>query len=260
VAEELTQAYPDGVWLVELAAVGDPALVPQAIATGLGIREQPGRDLQNTLIDVLRPRLALLLLDNCEHLVAACASVAERLLRACPGLTLLTTSREPLAVAGETLWRVPPLTVPALQDAVMGEDAMQSVLVGGGSLRAAHAAPRSRSPIRTAAVADLPPTGQCRSQSSWPPRACAAWRPSSRGALDHLRLLTGQSDRPAPPQTLRASRLATLLSSRAHPVRRLVVCPVAGPDAAERCSGVSRRAQPVGPRTLDLLFNWSIAR
>jgi len=120
VAGELVEAYPDGVWLVELAAIGDPTLVPQATASALGAREQPGRSLQDTLIDVLRPRTCLLLLDNCEHLVAACAALADGLLRACPGLVLLATSREPLGIAGETVWRVPPLTLPgAMRDDVL---------------------------------------------------------------------------------------------------------------------------------------------
>ena len=92
VAGELVEAYPDGVWLVELAALGDPALVPQATASALGVREQPGRSLLDTLIDVLRPRTCLVLLDNCEHLVAACAALADSLLRACPGLSLLATA------------------------------------------------------------------------------------------------------------------------------------------------------------------------
>jgi predicted ATPase/class 3 adenylate cyclase/DNA-binding CsgD family transcriptional regulator/uncharacterized protein HemY len=111
-------AYPDGVWLVELAALGDGALVPQALASALDVRDQPGRILLDTLVDVLRPRTCLVLLDNCEHLVAACAALADRLLRSCPGLSLLATSREPLGIAGETVWRVPPLTLP---DALPGE-------------------------------------------------------------------------------------------------------------------------------------------
>ena len=68
--------------------------------------------MSDTLIDVLRPRAGLLLLDNCEHLVGACAELADHLLRACSGLTMLATSREPLVVAGETVWRVPPLSLP----------------------------------------------------------------------------------------------------------------------------------------------------
>src|SRR3954453_3008535 len=99
VAADLTVTYPDGIWLVELAALGDDALLPQAVASALGVREQPGRALLDTLIDVLRPRMSLLLLDNCEHLIIACASLTDDLLQACPGLTVLTTSREPLVVA-----------------------------------------------------------------------------------------------------------------------------------------------------------------
>ena len=106
------QAYPDGVCLVELAALADPALVPQAVASALGVREQPNRSLVDTLIDVLRPRTCVLLLDNCEHLVESCAALADTLLRASPGLTVLATSREPLGIAGETVWRVPPLGLP----------------------------------------------------------------------------------------------------------------------------------------------------
>ena len=112
VVRDLAGAYPDGVCLVELAALADPALVPQAVASALGVREQPGRTLADTLIDVLRPRTCVLLLDNCEHLVTDCAVLADGLLRASPGLTVLATSREPLGISGETVWRVPPLGLP----------------------------------------------------------------------------------------------------------------------------------------------------
>src|SRR5262245_45251052 len=79
VAGELLPSFPDGIWLVELAALEDPALLAQTVASALGIRELPGRALDQTLADVLRPRASLLLLDNCEHLVAACAALAESL-------------------------------------------------------------------------------------------------------------------------------------------------------------------------------------
>ena len=113
-ATELVSSYQDGVWLVELAPLADPALVPQAAATAVGVREQPGRPLPQTLADALRPRRLLLVLDNCEHLVTACAELAEVLLRACPNLCILATSREVLRIAGETAWRVPPLGLPPL--------------------------------------------------------------------------------------------------------------------------------------------------
>lgn len=112
VAAELLETFPDGVWFVELASLADPALVPQAVATVLGVQETPGRSLIETLIDSVRARRLLLLLDNCEHLVGACAHVAEKLLQACPNLQILATSREPLGIGGETPYRVPSLSLP----------------------------------------------------------------------------------------------------------------------------------------------------
>jgi len=112
VAAELRPAYPDGVWLVELAPLTDGARVPAALAAALGLREAPDQPLMATLLAALRGRRLLLLLDNCEHLRTACADVVATLLRACPGLRILATSRESLGLAGETIWRVPPLTLP----------------------------------------------------------------------------------------------------------------------------------------------------
>ncbi|MGH2344603.1 MAG: helix-turn-helix domain-containing protein, partial [Chloroflexota bacterium] len=96
VAGELVDHYPDGVWLVELAAQAEPVLVPGAVAAALDVREEPGRLLTATLQDSLRDRRLLLVLDNCEHLVAACAALVGALLRACPHLRILATSREGL--------------------------------------------------------------------------------------------------------------------------------------------------------------------
>jgi non-specific serine/threonine protein kinase len=112
VAAEALEAFPDGVWLVELAALSDPALVPQAVASALSVREQPGRSMTDTLRDALRGKSVLVVLDNCEHLVAACAELSSALLRACPNLRVLATSREALGASGETTWRIPSLSVP----------------------------------------------------------------------------------------------------------------------------------------------------
>jgi non-specific serine/threonine protein kinase len=112
-AERARAAYPDGAWLVELAALADPGLVPHAVAAALGVREQPGRPPAETLAAWLAGKRLLLVLDNCEHLLDACAQLAEALLRAAPGLTILATSRERLSAAGEVAWRVPPLAAPA---------------------------------------------------------------------------------------------------------------------------------------------------
>jgi len=112
VAADLLEQYPDGVWLVELAPLSDPSLVPQAAADTLGIRDQPGQPVQTPLQDYLQSRCALLVVDNCEHVIEACASLIQMLLRTCPSLRVLATSREALNTAGESAWRVPSLPVP----------------------------------------------------------------------------------------------------------------------------------------------------
>jgi predicted ATPase/class 3 adenylate cyclase len=109
-ASKLVGEAADGVWLVELDPLSDPTLVPQAVATGLGLKEQPGRRMADTLIDHARQRNLLLVLDNCEHLVEPTAQLAAELLKGCEHLSVLATSREPLKVPGELTWRVPPLT------------------------------------------------------------------------------------------------------------------------------------------------------
>jgi non-specific serine/threonine protein kinase len=133
VAAGLVDEYPDGAWLVELAALADTTMVPQAVAQALGLREEPGRPLQEALLDHLKERRLLLVLDNCEHLVAACAELATALLRACPQVRILATSREALEVAGETRYRVPCLIAPDLDqvqppDRLEGYEAVQLFL------------------------------------------------------------------------------------------------------------------------------------
>lgn len=112
VATELVESVPDGAWIVELASLADPALVPQRTAAALDVPEQPGRGVDETLVEALRSKSLLLVLDNCEHLAETCADLAGRLLRSCPNLRILATSRTPLGVPGETLWRVPSLSLP----------------------------------------------------------------------------------------------------------------------------------------------------
>jgi non-specific serine/threonine protein kinase len=112
VAADLIAEYPDGVWVVELASLSDHALVPKAVATVVGAREQPGRPLLGSLLDALRPKHLLLIIDNCEHVVTACTELISALLQACPHLSVLATSREPLRIQGEAIWQVPTLAVP----------------------------------------------------------------------------------------------------------------------------------------------------
>ena len=111
-ASDLVKDFADGVWLVDLSSLSAPDLVPQTIATVLGIRERPQRSVREALQENLRQRHLLLVLDNCEHLVDACADLAEALLRGAPALSILATSREALGVPGETVCRVPSLSLP----------------------------------------------------------------------------------------------------------------------------------------------------
>jgi non-specific serine/threonine protein kinase len=143
IAANKLEAFSDGVWLVELAPLADPALVPQSVAGVLGVPEQPGRTLAAILAEWLRSRHLLLLLDNCEHLITDVATLADALLQTCPALHLLATSREPLAVEGEVTWRVPSLTVHGgTGGAIDGEDAVRPEAVRLFVERAQAVAPR----------------------------------------------------------------------------------------------------------------------
>jgi predicted ATPase/DNA-binding CsgD family transcriptional regulator len=111
-AADLLPVFPRRVWLVELAPIADAALVPITVASVLGLRVVAGSSSLNALVTFLAPQRALLVLDNCEHLIDACASLADHLLATCPALRILTTSRAPLQIAGERQYRVSPLALP----------------------------------------------------------------------------------------------------------------------------------------------------
>lgn len=111
-ATQLLDAFPDGIWVVELAMLSDPGLVPQTVAALLGVREEPNYPLIRALTAHLRTKTLLLVLDNCEHLIETCAQFVETLLRACANLKVLVTSRETLGVMGERILRVPSLRLP----------------------------------------------------------------------------------------------------------------------------------------------------
>jgi len=113
VAAGLLDGSGDGVWLVELAAVTSEDAVPAAIAGALRIPAQPGRPALDVLAGALGPQDMLIVLDNCEHLIGGCAKTAEAILRRCPKVHLIVTSREPLGIGGEMIYRVPPLSLPA---------------------------------------------------------------------------------------------------------------------------------------------------
>ncbi len=112
VAADLMDDFPDGVWLVELAALNDARLVPQAVASVLGVKEEAGHPVIDALAKFVADRRLLVILDNCEHLVDACAQVARRVLGAGPHVRILASSREPLHVAGEAIFPLQPLAVP----------------------------------------------------------------------------------------------------------------------------------------------------
>jgi predicted ATPase/DNA-binding CsgD family transcriptional regulator len=111
-ANDIQSGFPDGAWLVPLSEVTDPGLVAPSVADALGLRSEPGRATEATLADALRTRNLLVILDSCEHLVSECAELCQPLLAQCRWLRVIATSREPLRVPGETVWRVPPLSLP----------------------------------------------------------------------------------------------------------------------------------------------------
>jgi predicted ATPase/class 3 adenylate cyclase len=118
VADKVLKQFPDGVWFVELAPLSDPALVPNTIASVLGVREEQGRPLMATLLDWLSNKEILFVLDNCEHLVKACAEFAAAGLQTSRGTRILASSRETLGITGETAFRVPSLEVPNPKDPI----------------------------------------------------------------------------------------------------------------------------------------------
>ncbi len=203
--------FPDGVWFVELADLQQADLVVSRIAAVMGITEEAGRPLLETLGEALRPRQLLLALDNCEHLLDACAQVGRHLLASAPGLRLVSTSREPLSVAGEMIWRVPPLSVaPAGADPAASADAHRYESVRLFADRAAASRPGfTVGPANAAAVTSI-----CRALDGMPlaielaaarVRALSVEQISAR-LDDRFGLLTA-GDRSAPPRqrTLRAA-------------------------------------------------------
>ena len=126
VATSLLDSFADGVWLVDLAPVQAALLVPQTVISALGVRERPNEAPSQTLIGWIDGRSLLLVLDNCEHLLDACAQLATALLDACPNLRLLTTSREPLRISGERVWRVPSLEIPEQRSMLLPDQVAQS--------------------------------------------------------------------------------------------------------------------------------------
>jgi non-specific serine/threonine protein kinase len=112
IADGLVREYPDGACFVELATLSDSSLLPHALASAIGVREEPGRTMTAVLLHALRLKTLLLVLDNCEHLIEVCAQIVTDILSGCPSVRVLATSREALGVGGEVAWRVPSLSIP----------------------------------------------------------------------------------------------------------------------------------------------------
>jgi predicted ATPase/class 3 adenylate cyclase/Tfp pilus assembly protein PilF len=237
VAADVIDDFENGVWLVELAPLADPALVPQVVATILAVREEPGKTVLEALMGYVRDKQMLIILDNCEHLVGACAALAEALLRAAPDLHILVSSREALRIAGEVTYRVPSLQTPGAPNTKAPTSA--SALAGYESVqlfvdRAAAVQPGFvLTDANAAAVANI-----CQRLDGIPlaiELAAARVRslPPDRIAArldDRFRLLTGGSRTALPrQQTLRAaiewsySLLSELPPSERALLRRLAV-------------------------------------
>jgi predicted ATPase/DNA-binding CsgD family transcriptional regulator len=206
----LADDFPDGVWFIDLADLRQPDLVVSRVASVIGVDEEPGRPLLDTLADALRPRRLLLALDTCEHLIESCARLSHRLLASSPGLRVLATSREPLRMAAETVWQVPPLTLPQPGAAETADELQryEAVRLFGDRAEASM-------PGFDLGSANMPAVGAlCRSLDGVPLaiELAAAWvRVLSVEQIvtrldDRFRLLTS-GDRTAPPRqrTLRAA-------------------------------------------------------
>ena len=213
VAASLLDTFADGVRLVELAALSDAVRLPFAVASQLGVADAPGQSDAEALTGALRGRRMLVILDNCEHLVEACARWVDGVLRACPMLSILVTSREPLGIQGEQLWSVQPLDVPnarwaeglTLHPRLIGSASVQLFVERAAALQPDFAltAENAVAVVRICRQLDGLPLAIELAAGRVPilfPGGIAA-------RLDHpLRLLTGGS-RAAPPrqQTLRAT-------------------------------------------------------
>jgi predicted ATPase/DNA-binding CsgD family transcriptional regulator len=138
VAKRIAERFADGAWLAGLAPVADPALVPAVVAAALGVREQPGVPAGEAVARVLARQQLLLVLDNCEHVIGAAAELCAGLLAACDEVTILATSREPLAVAGEARYRLAPLALPDPGDPA-GAAAAEAVVLFTDRARSADA-------------------------------------------------------------------------------------------------------------------------
>jgi len=262
VAASLVDSSSDGVWFADLAPLTDASLVPSAVLAAVGARESGGQSPFDGLTEYLRPRAVMLVLDNCEHLIVACAHLAEALLKTGARLRILATSRETLGIPGELVWPVPPLTLPdsrqpPVPDVLTGSEAVRLFVA-----RAAQSQPDfALTSANAQAVAEI-----CRRLDGLPlaiELAAARIRVLSVEQIaqrldDHLQLLGGGS-RTAPPrqQALRTTLdwSYDLLSDPERQFFRSLAMFAGGfsLEAAETIGGSSADADPVPALRADVL-------
>ncbi len=209
-AADALERYPGGAWWLELAPFSDPALIESALATILGVRPLPGRTPVEAAVLHLAALRALVLLDNCEHVLEPCGHLAAALLRGCPDVTVVATSREPLGLGGETTWRVPSLSLPperaseALQS-LGHSDAARLFIERAGKVRPGFAVTSESAPHVTQICRDLDGIPLAIELAAARVRVLSIERIAA-GLADRFHLLTG-GERGALPrlQTLRAS-------------------------------------------------------
>jgi predicted ATPase/DNA-binding CsgD family transcriptional regulator len=231
IAARIEGDYPNGAWLVELAPVGHADLVPQAVAAALGLDPEPGLDPTDAVVAHLADADALVVLDNCEHLLGAAAALAERLLRDCAGVRVLATSQQLLGVPGERTTSLRPLTLPGPADGMSPEQALESEAVALFCARAA-----ASNPAFSLTDEVLPAVGEICGRLDGIPLAIelAAARISVLGPADiaerlgdRFRLLTGGSAMAEPRHQTLAAALGwsydLLTSEEATLLRRMSV-------------------------------------
>jgi predicted ATPase/class 3 adenylate cyclase len=260
-AADMMEAFLDGVWLVRLAELTDARLVPQAVATVLGVKPGAGRSVLDAVLKFVADRQLLIVLDNCEHLLGACAEVAAQLLQAGPRVTVLASSREPLGVAGETTYPVRPLAVPKSLGAVTPATLTESEAARLFIERATAVQPGFQVTNHHAlAVADI-----CNRLEGIPlaielaagrVRALSVERIAER-LIDRFRLLTrGDKTVVRRQQTLRASMdwsYELLTEPERALLRRLAV--FAGGWTLEAAESICMDAEIIGQDVLDVLTN-----
>ena len=209
-AADTLERWPDGAWWVELAPLADGGLIGSALAGVLGVRPLPGRTALEAAVDQLAARRALVVLDNCEHVLDAAADVAEALLHGCPQVTVLATSRAPLGVGGETDWRVPSLSLPAERapapiDAVAQSDAVRLFIERAAKVRPNFAVTTASAPAIAQICHDLDGIPLAIELAAARVRVLSPDQIAA-GLGDRFRLLTGGARTAMPrQQTLRAS-------------------------------------------------------